>query len=103
MPEFAELARNVTRRRSLSVGVASLIALRRGQAADAKKSCSKRVRKKVARTCGRQVDECTAYIAQTCADSPNVAECLTDLSPCCDPLGECDFTGFTTCVASFAL
>jgi hypothetical protein len=91
-----------TRRGSLALGSAALLGLsqRPGAEAKKKKSCSKKSKKKVNKACGAQVDECTAFFAPFCAAAPNPAQCQATADLCCAPLGDCDFTGYTTCVAS---
>ncbi|MCA9880085.1 MAG: hypothetical protein KC442_19960 [Thermomicrobiales bacterium] len=86
-------------RRSMAAAVAAgALALRGRQTSAGKKSCQKKARKKVDRTCGRQVDECVASFTVMCEGTPNPADCVAAYVACCASLGACDFTGHHTCL-----
>ena len=91
-----------TRRGSLALGAAALLGSTPAPRAEAgkKKSCGKKSRKKVNKACGAQVDECTAFFGPFCAAAPNPAQCVATVDLCCAPLGDCDFSGYATCVAA---
>lgn len=96
-----QLATSVaTRRGTLALGSAALLGITQARGTVAKKkSCKKKSRKKVDRTCGRQVEECTASYGQVCAGAPDPASCQAAYAPCCALLGECDFAGYQTCLS----
>lgn len=91
-----------TRRGSLALGSAALLVLTQGPGAEAKKkkSCGKKSKKKVNRACGAQIDECNAFFVPFCAAAPNPVQCQATVDLCCAPLGDCDFSGYATCVAA---
>ncbi len=88
-----------TRRRALAAAAASALALHAGPAAGKQKSCKKKARRKVDRTCGRQVEQCTAAQSQFCAGVPDPDSCQAAYAPCCAFLGECDFAGYQACLS----
>lgn len=100
-PEIDRLAMSVaTRRGTLALGSAALLGLAHTPRAEAKKKCSKKVKKKVNKACGAQVDECLAFFVPLCAGATDPAQCQATVDLCCAPLGDCDFTGTLTCLSS---
>jgi hypothetical protein len=45
--------------------------------------------------CKTQVAQCTDFISAAC---PGDAACVAKFQPCCTFSGQCDFTGFITCL-----
>jgi hypothetical protein len=90
---------NLTRRASLStLGVAGLAALSTPFTAAAKqkhRNGEKEKTNKAKERCQTQVAQCTDFVVASC---PGDAACVAKLQPCCAFSGQCDFTGFITCL-----
>lgn len=60
-----------------------------------KRNKKKSAQEKVFSRCNSQVSACEAFVQENCLGD---AGCLTSVTPCCELMGECNFTGFVTCV-----
>ena len=92
---------SLTRRASLTtLGVAGVAAFASPFTATAKRK-HKNANTKQAKTntaierCQTQVVQCTDFISAACAGD---AACVAKHQPCCTFPGQCDFTGFITCL-----
>ena len=88
---------NLTRRASLTpLGGGGLVALASPVRAAAKGNKSKnRKGSSAKKRCMTQVAQCTDFSTAACAGDP---ACAATFQPCCSPAGQCDFTGFITCL-----
>ena len=88
----------LTRRASLAtLGVAGLMALASPLRASAKHKNGKNTKAK--KRCQTQIAQCTTLVAQAC---PGDDACVARLQPCCTVVGQCDFSGFITCLQQAA-
>ena len=55
---------------------------------------------KAKKRCQSQIAQCTTLVAQAC---PGDAACVARLQPCCTVVGQCDFSGFITCLQQAAM
>ncbi len=92
------IAAPATRRRTLAAALVAAAVLRPGNAADAKSSCKKKVRKSVDNTCTRMRDQCLAYYGPHCDESSEADACRAALATCCGHLEACNFTEHVTCL-----
>lgn len=100
MPDInaSGLAASATRRTTLAAALLVGAALTQSPTAEARKSCRKRARQSVEKTCSRMRDECLAFYTSRCNDSSNPQACLADMTVCCDYLADGNFTEHGTCL-----
>jgi len=90
---------SLTRRASLTaLGVGGLAVLASPLTTAAKqkhKNARNAKTNKAKERCETQVAQCTDFISAAC---PGDAACVAKFQPCCTFSGQCDFTGFITCL-----